>query len=51
MISFEWLIIIKLSDFLAILKIVKKYKKYKIWFPTRFSYEKYFHRSDRLFEL
>jgi hypothetical protein len=49
---FEWLIIIKSSDFLAILKnSKKKSKKYKIWFPIRFSYEKYLNRSDRLFKL
>jgi hypothetical protein len=52
MTPFEWLIIIKSSDFLAILKNSKKNsKKYVIWSPTRFSYEKYFDWSDRLFEL
>jgi hypothetical protein len=52
MTHFEWLIIIKSSDFLAILKNNKNFlKKYKIWSPTRFSYKKYFDRSDPQFEL
>jgi hypothetical protein len=40
MTPFEWLLIIKSSYFLAILKNSKQnFKKYKIWSPTRFSYE------------
>jgi hypothetical protein len=44
--------LIIMSHFLTILQnIIKNPKKYKIWSPTRFLYEKYFNQSNRPFKL